>query len=85
MMKKPHEARKYLELVVQSDPLNGEAHYRLSLTYKTLEMVAEAEKEMRLFQEIKKTKDRVKELYQQMNKPRKDSDEPDKAPGKNQP
>ena len=67
-MGKPQEAVKYLRLAVQSDPLNAEAHYRLSTNYRKLQMTAEAEKELRLFQEIKQAKDRVQDLYRQMNK-----------------
>jgi tetratricopeptide (TPR) repeat protein len=65
---KPQEAIKYLRMAVQSDPLNGEAHYRLALACRDLNLTDEAEKEMHLFQEIKKTKDQVKELYHQMNR-----------------
>jgi hypothetical protein len=53
---------------VQSDPLNGEAHYRLAIVCKRLVLLNEAEKEMRLFQEIKQTKKNVRALYRQMNK-----------------
>ncbi|MGA2810452.1 MAG: tetratricopeptide repeat protein [Candidatus Acidiferrum sp.] len=62
------EAVKYLRMAVESDPLNGEAHYRLAITCKRLDLEAEAAKEMRLFQEIKQTKENVRELYRQMNK-----------------
>lgn len=67
-MEKPQEARKYLEMAILSDPLNSEARYRLALAYRRLQMPEEAENEMHLFQEIKKTKDQVKMLYRQMNK-----------------
>lgn len=67
-MSMPEEAVKYLRMAVQSDPLNGEAHYRLAIACKRLELQEEAEQEMRLFQEIKQTKERVRELYRQMNK-----------------
>ena len=65
------EAAKYLRMAAQSDPLNTEAHYRLALACKKLGLASEAEKEMRLFDEIKKTKDQVKNLYREMNKPTK--------------
>jgi Tfp pilus assembly protein PilF len=67
-MEKPQEAMKYLRMAVQSDPLNSEAHYRLASVCRRLQLKNEAEKEMLLFQEIKKTKERVRELYRQMNK-----------------
>jgi len=65
-MEKPQEARKYLEMAVKADPLNETAHYRLAVAYKRLQMPDQAQKELHLFQEIKVTKDRVRELYQQM-------------------
>jgi tetratricopeptide (TPR) repeat protein len=74
-MEKPQDARKYLEMAIQSDPLNGEARYRLALAYRRLQMPQEAEKEMHLFQEIKKTKDQVKALYRQMDKETKPEDD----------
>jgi len=64
---KPQDAVKYLRAAIQTDPLNSEAHYRLASAYKRLQMDDQAQKEMHLFQEIKKTKDQVKELYRQMN------------------
>jgi Flp pilus assembly protein TadD len=75
-MEKPEEALKYLRMAVQSDPLNGEAHYRLASVCRRLQLKDEAEKELRLFQEIKQTKERVKELYRQMNKKTKPQDDP---------
>lgn len=66
-MERVPEARKYLEMAVKSDPLNGAAHYRLALAYKRLQMPDAAQSEMHLFQEIKVATDRVKQLYRQMN------------------
>jgi tetratricopeptide (TPR) repeat protein len=64
---KPQEAIRYLNAAIQSDPLNSEAHYRLALAYRHLQMQDRAHQEMHLFQEITKTKDQVKALYHQMN------------------
>jgi tetratricopeptide (TPR) repeat protein len=79
---KPEEALKYLRMAVQTDPLNSEAHYRLATLCRKLGLTEEAEKELRLFQEIKQTKDRVRELYRQMHKSTKDQDDqlPDAKP-----
>jgi tetratricopeptide (TPR) repeat protein len=74
-MEKPQEARKYLEMAVQADPLNAAAHYRLAQVYKRLLMTSAAQKEMNLFQEIKKTKEQVTQLYRQMNRPSVPADE----------
>jgi tetratricopeptide (TPR) repeat protein len=67
MMEKPQEAKKYLELAVKGDPLNATAHYRLAQAYKRLSMTSAAEKELHLFDEIKKSQEQVRQLYRQMN------------------
>jgi tetratricopeptide (TPR) repeat protein len=70
------DAKKYLEMAVKSDPLNGTAHYRLALAYKRLQMADAAEKEMHLFHEIQQTKEQVKALYHEMNsQPQSQADE----------
>jgi cytochrome c-type biogenesis protein CcmH/NrfG len=66
---KPENAVKYLAAAIVADPLNEEAHYRLAKIYKRTGRNADAEKEMKLFQEIKQTKSQVREIYQQMSKP----------------
>jgi tetratricopeptide (TPR) repeat protein len=72
---KPEEALKYLREAVQADPLNSEAHYRLGTVYRMLHMETEAQKELQLFEDIKKTNTQVKELYRQMNKKTRFPDE----------
>ena len=72
---KPQEALPYLRATIAADPLNGEAHYRLGTAYRMLQMPDEAQKEITLFQEIKKTKDQVKALYRQMNRAPKPQEE----------
>jgi tetratricopeptide (TPR) repeat protein len=68
LLGKPEEALKYLRMAVQTDPLNSEAHYRLSSVYKKLNMPDQAGHEEKLFEEIKQTKDQVRDIYRQMNK-----------------
>ncbi len=65
-MEKHQEARKYLEMAVKSDPLNATAHYQLALAYRSLQLPEATQREMTLYQEIKKTMDQVKALYRQM-------------------
>jgi len=79
MMGKPEEAAKYLRMAVQADPLNDQAHYRLAAVCRTLHLKDEADKETRLFQEIKQAKEHLIDLYRQMNKkPRpQESETPD--------
>jgi len=68
MQEKPQEAVQYLRMAVQSDPLNRAAHYQLGTAYRRLQMKELAQKEMHLSQEIKQAKDRVEELYHEMNR-----------------
>ena len=68
MQEKPQEAVQYLLMTVQSDPLNRAAHYQLGTAYRRLQMKDLAQKEMHLSQEIKQAKDRVEELYREMNR-----------------
>ncbi len=76
MRQRPQEAITYLRAAIQTDPLNSEAHYRLASAYKRLQKDDQAQKEMHLFQEIKKTKDQVQELYHEMNiQPKAQGDE----------
>jgi tetratricopeptide (TPR) repeat protein len=76
LTEKPQEALKYLRMAVQSDPLNGEAHYRLATVCRKLQFKDEAEKEFRLSREIDQTKTQLRELYRQMNKKPKAEEEP---------
>jgi tetratricopeptide (TPR) repeat protein len=78
-MEKPQEAAKYLRKAVQSDPLNENAHYRLASVCRKLQLTDEAEKEIKLFREIKEAKDRLENLYRQMHKkpPGQDDQVPD--------
>ena len=78
---KPADAIKYLRMAVQYDPLNGSAHYQLAQAYRRLQMPEMAQKEMHLFGEIKQTKDRVEDLYHQMNRqPRTPNDASENQP-----
>jgi tetratricopeptide (TPR) repeat protein len=64
---KPEEAAKYLRTAIASDPLNAEAHYKLSLIDRELHLDEEQKKEMKLFLEIRESRDKIKVLYRQMN------------------
>jgi Flp pilus assembly protein TadD len=63
---KPEEAAKYLRMAVASDPLNPEAHYRLSQIDKVLHLVEEQKKELQLFLDIRASRNKIQHLYQQM-------------------
>jgi tetratricopeptide (TPR) repeat protein len=79
--KKIEEAIRFLRLAIEADPLNGEAHYRLAVAYRDLHRPDDAQKEMQLFQNIKRIKEQVKDLYKQMH--RQTRDEPMRDTSKN--
>jgi tetratricopeptide (TPR) repeat protein len=64
---KPEEAAKYLRMAVSADPLNAEAHYKLSQVARQLHLDEEQKRELKLFLEIRATKEKIKALYRQMN------------------
>jgi lipopolysaccharide biosynthesis regulator YciM len=79
---KLQEAVPYLRATIAADPLNGEAHYRLGTAYRMLQMPDQAQTEIKLFQEIKKTKEQVRALYRQMNRTPKPEEDAESSPMK---
>jgi tetratricopeptide (TPR) repeat protein len=67
MRGKLRQAITYLKRAARIDPLNTDAHYQLGEAYERLKLPEEAKKEFQLFQDIKRTKDRVKALYNEMS------------------
>jgi tetratricopeptide (TPR) repeat protein len=67
MQNKPEEAARYLRMAIASDPFNAEAHYKLSQVDRQLHLEEEQKKELKLFLDIRATKDKIKLLYRQMN------------------
>lgn len=63
---KPEDAAKYLRLAETSDPLNPEVHYKLSQVDKLLHLDDEQKKELQLFLDIRASKGKIQNLYQQM-------------------
>ena len=64
---KPEDAARYLREAVEADPMNAEAHYKLSQVDRQLHLEAEQKEQLRLFLEIRATRDKIKVLYRQMN------------------
>lgn len=77
---KPEEAAKYLRLAIASDPLNPEAHYRLSQVDKQLHLEDEQKKELQLFMDIRASKNKIQQLYQQMKPEDASADQKPAAP-----
>jgi tetratricopeptide (TPR) repeat protein len=65
---KPGEAIPYLQKLLDNDPLNADARYQFARALKAVNKPEDAKEQLRLFQEIRSSKDKVIELYRQMNK-----------------
>jgi tetratricopeptide (TPR) repeat protein len=70
----PEEALLYSRSAVKTDPMNANAHYRLARVCRTLHLADEERQQMKLFEEIRATKDRIAQLYRQMNRRPKSPD-----------
>jgi tetratricopeptide (TPR) repeat protein len=63
---KPEEAVKYLRMAVDSDPLNAKAHYKLSEVDMQLHLENEQRKQLKLFEDIRTSQEKIQLLHQQM-------------------
>ena len=61
------QAADYLRMAVQADPLNAEAHYQLCQVDKKLNLNEDAQKELKLFLDIRASREKVRQLYREMN------------------
>jgi tetratricopeptide (TPR) repeat protein len=61
------QAANYLHQAVDSDPLNPDAHYQLCQIDKRLNLDADAQKELKLFLDIRASRDKARQLYREMN------------------
>ena len=62
----PEKALPLLEQVVQRDPTNAIAHFRLGTLYRQIRRIDDAKRELELYRKYKKMKDRLSEIYKQM-------------------
>jgi tetratricopeptide (TPR) repeat protein len=67
MQGKLEQAAEYLRTAIAADPLNAEAHYKLSQLDRQLHLDDEAKKELKLFLDVRAARDKVKLLYREMN------------------
>jgi tetratricopeptide (TPR) repeat protein len=65
-MSEPRKALDYLLEAERSDPQNETVHFRLALAYRKLGVKADAEREYKAFQDIRKTQDALRPLYQEI-------------------
>jgi tetratricopeptide (TPR) repeat protein len=69
------DALQLLQSAVQADPMNANAHYRLARVCHALGLTEEEQKEIKLYQNLRATKDRIAQLYRQMNRRTEAQDE----------
>ncbi len=65
---KDADALPLLERAVDEDPLNGEAHYRYAMALKATGRTQEAEEQVRMYQTIRTSRDKVAHVYGEMNR-----------------
>ena len=65
---KDADALPLLERAVDEDPLNGEAHYRYAMALKAAGRTQEAEEQVRMYQTIRTSRDKVAHVYGEMNR-----------------
>jgi cytochrome c-type biogenesis protein CcmH/NrfG len=66
-MQKPKEAEPYLERAVKLDPYDPASRYRLATLYRELGQMAESRRELAEFEKLKKMKNELQKIYEQMN------------------
>lgn len=76
---KPAQALPLLQQVVDQDPLNEEAHYRYAMALKAAGRAGEAQQQIKMYETIRASRDKVVRVYEQMNRHVKpaNADEPD--------
>ncbi len=65
-MHQPQNAEPYLEHAAQLEPFDPATHYRLGVLYRELGRADEAHRELAEFEKLKKMKNRLQDVYQQM-------------------
>jgi predicted Zn-dependent protease len=65
-MNQPDKAIAILEQVVQHDPANALAHFRLSTLYRQAGRTADAQRELEEYQKCKQMKEKLSDIYKQM-------------------
>jgi tetratricopeptide (TPR) repeat protein len=65
---KPDEAIPYLQKILDGDPLNADARYQFARALKSTNKTDEAKEQLRIFKEISESRNKIIDLYRQMNK-----------------
>jgi tetratricopeptide (TPR) repeat protein len=82
---KAADAVPLLRQAAEADPLNGEAHYRYAMALKATGHVDEAQEQIGIYQTIRKARDRVAHVYEEMNRRMKAPQDEEPDAGTSQP
>jgi len=74
---KNQEALGHLREAARLDPVDSTCHYLLAQTYRRLGQTADAEREMRLFEDLDSSKRKIHEVYQEMHQVLKEEQPPE--------
>jgi tetratricopeptide (TPR) repeat protein len=81
-MGKNQEALDHLREAARLDPVDSSAHYLLAQTYRRLGQMPDADREIKLFEGLEKSRNKIHEVYQEMHQIVKEEEPP--APGAQQ-
>lgn len=65
-MRQPEEAEPHLEHAAELEPFNPATHYRLGVLYRELGRTSDSHRELAEFEKLKKMKNRLGSIYQEM-------------------
>jgi tetratricopeptide (TPR) repeat protein len=73
---KNQEAVAYLRESARLDPVDSTAHYLLAQTYRRLGQTPDAEREIKLFEDLENSRKKIHEVYQEMHQILKEEQSP---------
>jgi len=75
-MGKNPEALVHLREAARLDPIDSTAHYLLAQTYRRLGQMPDADREIKLFQDLEDSRKKIHEVYQEMHQVQQHEEEP---------
>jgi len=76
-MGKNQEAVDHLREAARLDPIDSTAHYLLAQTYRRLGQTPDADREIRLFEDLENSRKKIHEVYQEMHQLLKEKEPPE--------
>jgi tetratricopeptide (TPR) repeat protein len=76
-MGKNQEALDHLREAARLDPLDSSAHYLLAQTYRKLGRTPDADREIKLFEDLENSRKKIHEVYQEMHQINREEESPE--------